>query len=87
KSYNFPTATTITDTITTITMKWFTLVFTASAAFVTASPIARSSISPSGPCPEVSFQSKIDAILKGEMDASECCSYGKCKGDVVVSVG
>ncbi|RBR11806.1 uncharacterized protein FIESC28_08845 [Fusarium coffeatum] len=64
-------------------MKWFTLVFAASAAFVTASPIARSSISPTGPCPE----SKVDAILKGEMDASECCSYGKCKGDVVVSVG
>lgn len=32
-------------------------------------------------------QAKVDAILKGEMDPSECCSYGKCKGDVVVSVG
>lgn len=30
---------------------------------------------------------KVDAILKGEMDPSECCSYGTCKGDVVVSVG
>lgn len=33
------------------------------------------------------YQSKVDAILKGDMDASECCSYGKCKGDVVISVG
>ncbi|CEI64551.1 hypothetical protein FVEN_g13072 [Fusarium venenatum] len=64
-------------------MKWLTLVL-ASAAVITASPIASlSSISPTGPCP----QSKIDAILSGEMDASECCSYGKCKGDVVISVG
>ncbi|KAF4125109.1 hypothetical protein GMORB2_3948 [Geosmithia morbida] len=30
---------------------------------------------------------KVDAILKGEMDPSECCSYGVCKGDVVISVG
>jgi hypothetical protein len=33
------------------------------------------------------LQAKVDAILKGEMDPSECCSYGVCKGDVVVSVG
>ncbi|KAJ4004425.1 hypothetical protein NW766_011731 [Fusarium irregulare] len=39
-------------------MKWFTLVFAASAGFVTASPIARSSISPTGPCPEVSTTKK-----------------------------
>jgi hypothetical protein len=32
-------------------------------------------------------QAKIDAILNGKLDPSECCSYGKCKGDVVVSVG
>ncbi|KAM0203550.1 hypothetical protein ACHAPA_000493 [Fusarium lateritium] len=65
-------------------MKWCTLVLAASVALVTASPIAPSfPISPSGPCSD----SKVDAILKGEMDASECCSYGKCKGDVVVSVG
>ncbi|KAH6960834.1 hypothetical protein HG530_004539 [Fusarium avenaceum] len=65
-------------------MKWCTLVLAASMALVTASPIAPSfSISPTGPCSD----SKVDAILKGEMDASECCSYGKCKGDVVVSVG
>lgn len=32
-------------------------------------------------------QAKVDAILKGEMDPSVCCSYGICKGDVVISVG
>ncbi|RGP77332.1 hypothetical protein FLONG3_4567 [Fusarium longipes] len=54
-------------------MKWLTVVIAlASSALVTAAPIA-SSISPNGPCP----QSKIDAILSGEMDASECCSYGR----------
>jgi hypothetical protein len=82
-------------------MKWCTLVLAASVVLVTASPIAPSfSISPNGPCSDVRLieyqsrtkltlysQSKVDAILKGEMDASECCSYGKCKGDVVVSVG
>ncbi|CVK82881.1 hypothetical protein FPRO06_00686 [Fusarium proliferatum] len=64
-------------------MKWYTLVLAASATLVMASPVPTSSISPNGPCP----QSKVDAILKGDMDASECCSYGKCKGDVVISVG
>ncbi|KAG5928435.1 hypothetical protein E4U42_000638 [Claviceps africana] len=39
--------------------------------------------SPSGPC----APSKVDAILKGLLDASACCSYGNCVGDVVVSVG
>lgn len=33
------------------------------------------------------LQFKVDLILKGEMDPSECCSYGHCKGDVVISVG
>ncbi|KAG6008781.1 hypothetical protein E4U21_003980 [Claviceps maximensis] len=40
-------------------------------------------VGPSGPCAPF----KVDAILKGVMDPSVCCSYGKCKGDVVVSVG
>ncbi|KAM0564574.1 hypothetical protein ACHAPJ_000788 [Fusarium lateritium] len=64
-------------------MKWCTFLLAAFAATATASPIVQSSISPNGPCPD----SKVDAILKGDMDASECCSYGRCKGDVVVSVG
>ncbi|KAF4449452.1 hypothetical protein F53441_7314 [Fusarium austroafricanum] len=65
-------------------MKWYTLVLATSSALVMASPIGPiSSISPNGPCPD----SKVDAILKGDMDASACCSYGKCKGDVVISVG
>ncbi|PTB77944.1 hypothetical protein M440DRAFT_1438353 [Trichoderma longibrachiatum ATCC 18648] len=29
----------------------------------------------------------VDAILRGDLDPSVCCSYGQCKGDVVVSVG
>lgn len=33
------------------------------------------------------LQAKVDAILRGDMDPAECCSYGSCKGDVVVSVG
>ncbi|CAH0056601.1 unnamed protein product [Clonostachys solani] len=53
----------------------------APAALVAAAPL--SPIAPRGPCPDA----KVDAILKGEMDPSECCSYGKCKGGVVVSVG
>ncbi|OAA46914.1 hypothetical protein NOR_02550 [Metarhizium rileyi] len=40
-------------------------------------------LGPSGPCPD----RKVDAILIGRMDPAECCSYGKCKGDVVISVG
>ncbi|KAL7791334.1 hypothetical protein V8C37DRAFT_159909 [Trichoderma ceciliae] len=40
-------------------------------------------VGPTGPCPDA----KVDAILRGDMDPAECCSYGKCKGDVVVSVG
>ncbi|CCE29788.1 hypothetical protein E4U22_005693 [Claviceps purpurea] len=47
-------------------------------AMVVAAPVG-----PSGPCPAL----KVDAILKGVLDASACCSYGTCKGDVVVSVG
>ncbi|KAG6102668.1 hypothetical protein E4U30_003890 [Claviceps sp. LM220 group G6] len=35
----------------------------------------------------VGVELKVDAILKGVLDASACCSYGTCKGDVVVSVG
>lgn len=57
-------------------MKW-TLLVAAAASLVAAAPIT-----PNGPCAD----SKVDAILKGEMDPSECCSYGVCKGDVVVSV-
>jgi len=34
------------------------------------------------PCPD----SKVDAILKGEMSPEECCSYGRCKGDVVIAM-
>ncbi|RMJ17153.1 hypothetical protein BHE90_004354 [Fusarium euwallaceae] len=63
-------------------MKWSLLLVAASAVF-SASALPISSISPNGPCPDA----KVDAILKGDMDASECCSYGVCKGDVVVSVG
>ncbi|QUC18442.1 uncharacterized protein UV8b_02683 [Ustilaginoidea virens] len=40
-------------------------------------------IGPTGPCPH----SKVDAILKGDLDPSACCSYGKCLKDVVISVG
>lgn len=32
-------------------------------------------------------QWKVDAILKGDMAPEECCSYGVCKGGVVVAVG
>ncbi|KAF7548279.1 hypothetical protein G7046_g8735 [Stylonectria norvegica] len=59
-------------------MKLTLLLVAAAAAVVTAAPIG-----PSGPCPDF----KVDAILNGQMDASECCSYGRCKGDVVISVG
>ncbi|KAH7156308.1 hypothetical protein EDB81DRAFT_647158 [Dactylonectria macrodidyma] len=57
-------------------MNWILLA--AAASMVAAAPIT-----PNGPCPD----SKVDAILMGDMDPSECCSYGVCKGDVVVSVG
>ena len=60
--------------------------FTLFVAAVLASPIAMVSaapLGPDGPCP----QDKVDAILLGDLDPAECCSYGKCKGDVVVSVG
>lgn len=33
------------------------------------------------------LQEKVDAILNGKLDPSACCSYGICKGDVVISVG
>ncbi|KAK7430293.1 hypothetical protein QQZ08_003269 [Neonectria magnoliae] len=59
-------------------MKWSFLLVAAAASMVAAAPIT-----PNGPCPDA----KVDAILKGEMDPSECCSYGVCKGDVVVAVG
>ncbi|KAL6876567.1 hypothetical protein J3F83DRAFT_407361 [Trichoderma novae-zelandiae] len=45
--------------------------------------VASAPVGPSGPCPDA----KVDAILRGDMDPSVCCSYGQCKGDVVVSVG
>ncbi len=31
-------------------------------------------------------QSKRDLILNGKLSPEECCSYGKCKGDVVVAM-
>ncbi|TFB07131.1 hypothetical protein CCMA1212_000812 [Trichoderma ghanense] len=64
---------------------------------------ASAPVGPSGPCPDVRtcsqrflskcqlltfpLQAMVDAILRGDMDPSACCSYGQCKGDVVVSVG
>ncbi|KAH6900299.1 hypothetical protein B0T10DRAFT_554834 [Thelonectria olida] len=59
-------------------MKWTLLLLAAATSMVATAPIG-----PNGPCEDA----KVDAILKGEMDPSECCSYGTCKGDVVVSVG
>ncbi|PTB68847.1 hypothetical protein BBK36DRAFT_1112845 [Trichoderma citrinoviride] len=44
---------------------------------------ASAPVGPSGPCPDA----LVDAILRGDMDPAACCSYGQCKGDVVVSVG
>ncbi|KAK4242651.1 hypothetical protein C8A03DRAFT_11146 [Achaetomium macrosporum] len=29
---------------------------------------------------------KRDLILKGELPAEACCSYGRCQGDVVVAM-
>jgi len=57
--------------------------FLAAAVASASVLVAAAPIGPSGPCPDA----KVDAILKGLMDPSECCSYGVCKGDVVVSVG
>lgn len=31
-------------------------------------------------------QQKRDAILKGELPKEACCSYGRCLGDVVISM-
>jgi len=31
-------------------------------------------------------QSKIDAILHGDLPKEACCSYGRCHGDVVVAM-
>jgi hypothetical protein len=61
-------------------MKWISLfvAVVASAIAVKAAPVG-----PIGPCPDA----KVDAILNGQMDPSECCSYGWCRGDVVVAVG
>jgi hypothetical protein len=47
----------------------------------------RSRSKPTGYEVLIFFKAKVDAILRGDMDPSECCSYGSCKGDVVVSVG
>ncbi|CAK7246413.1 MAG: hypothetical protein STHCBS139747_008044 [Sporothrix thermara] len=33
------------------------------------------------PCPD----SKIDLILNGKLSPDACCSYGICKGDILVS--
>lgn len=35
-----------------------------------------------GPCPD----RKVDAILNGKLAPEECCSYGVCLGDVVISM-
>ncbi|QPG96079.1 hypothetical protein C2857_003097 [Epichloe festucae Fl1] len=62
-------------------MKLFSILagaLTSLPAIVFAAPVG-----PSGPC----SGDKIDAILNGHLDPSACCSYGKCKGDVVISVG
>jgi hypothetical protein len=32
-------------------------------------------------------QLKVDLILNGELPAEVCCSYGICKGDVVIAMG
>ncbi|EFZ03656.1 hypothetical protein X797_004854 [Metarhizium robertsii] len=56
------------------------------AATIMSSPVMiaiAAPVGPLGPCPD----SKIDAILIGRMKPEECCSYGICKGDVVISVG
>ncbi|KAH8129842.1 hypothetical protein FP744_10006922 [Trichoderma asperellum] len=52
-------------------------------AILQASLVVSAPVGPTGPCADA----KVDAILRGDMDPSECCSYGNCKGDVVVSVG
>ncbi|POR38017.1 Uncharacterized protein TPAR_01750, partial [Tolypocladium paradoxum] len=69
------------------TAKRFTMkaacLLVAALATSPALTVAGAPVGPTGPCPAA----KVDAILKGEMDPSECCSYGICKGDVVVSVG
>ncbi len=31
-------------------------------------------------------QFKVDLILNGKLSPEECCSYGMCKGDVVVAM-
>lgn len=46
----------------------------ATGALVDASPMR---------CPD----SIRDGILKGEIAAEKCCSYGKCLGDVVIQSG
>ncbi|KAK0731418.1 hypothetical protein B0H67DRAFT_479409 [Lasiosphaeris hirsuta] len=33
-------------------------------------------------CPDL----KRDAILKGDLPKEACCSYGRCLGDVVISM-
>ncbi|KAF4504283.1 hypothetical protein G6O67_008450 [Ophiocordyceps sinensis] len=76
-------------------MKAFILLLTTLIASPIASVIG-SPIGPWGPCAQVilfhyrrrpSPLYKIDQILLGRMDASACCSYGRCKKDVVISVG
>ncbi|RDA88908.1 hypothetical protein CP532_5415 [Ophiocordyceps camponoti-leonardi (nom. inval.)] len=49
---------------------------TSSAVLVAAFPI-----SPQGPCDPF----KVDQILLGKLGQEACCSYGRCKRDVVVS--
>ncbi|CEJ88997.1 hypothetical protein VHEMI04953 [[Torrubiella] hemipterigena] len=57
-----------------------------SALFLIASLVSlamAAPMGPDGPC----AQAKVDAILNGNMQPEECCSYGKCKGHVVIAVG
>jgi len=55
----------------------------ATALVALCSLAATAPLGPKGPCAEW----KVDAILKGDMAPEECCSYGVCKGGVVVAVG
>ncbi|KAK0383994.1 hypothetical protein NLU13_8083 [Sarocladium strictum] len=59
----------------------FALVLIAAQCFIRQA--IASPITPRGPCPDAI----VDAIFLGQLDPSVCCSYGHCKGDVVISVG
>ncbi|POS78812.1 hypothetical protein DHEL01_v202801 [Diaporthe helianthi] len=59
---------------------WFRITIQAVFAAVLLGSMA--SASPV-PCPD----SKRDQILMGKLEPEACCSYGICKGDVVVQGG